>query len=402
MTTNVPSAEFTSAGLVVPSETDIIAGLWADFQVAFGGNLNQSDATPQGQLVTSLAAVIGASNDLLLQLVNHIDPAFSSGRIQDAIGRIYFLTRIAATSTLVQATCSGASGTLIPAGSLALASDGTIYQSLGAATIGPGGSVSVTFSALQTGPIACPAGSLSSVYRVVPGWDSITNPSDGIVGRDEETAAEFEIRRAASVAGNATGILPAIRAAVLAVDGVIDAYVTENATSSPVTIGGVSVAANSIYVAAAGGTNDEVAAAIWSKKAPGCGYTGTTTVTVTDTLGYAPPYPSYDVKFTRPSALRLYFAVELADNGIVPADAETQIRTAIVNAFNGDDGGQRARIGSTVYALRYAAAVTGLGPWAQLVSISVGTSSSPTGTEVAVNIDKLPALAAADIAVSLV
>lgn len=402
MTTNVPASQFTPAGLVVPSESDIRAGLWADFQAAFGGNLNQSDATPQGQLVASLAATIGASNDLLLQLVNQIDPAFTSGRMQDAIGRIYYLNRIAATSTLVHATCTGAAETVIPAGSLALASDGTIYQSLGTATIAPGGSVSVPFAALKTGPIACPPGALATIYRVVPGWDSITNPSAGIEGRNEETASEFEKRRAASVAGNATGILPAIRAAVLAVDGVIDAFVTENTTASAVTIGGVSVAAHSVYVAAAGGSDEAVARAIWSKKAPGCAYTGSTTVAVTDSIGYTPPYPSYDVKFTRPAALPIYFAVELVDNGTVPADAETQIRTAIAAAFDGDDGGQRARIGTTLYALRYASAVTNLGSWAQLVSLTIGTTSTPTASEVTVNIDKLPTVTPADISVTLV
>lgn len=402
MTTNVPSVQFTAAGLVVPTESAIKAGLWADFQGAFGGNLNESDATPQGQLVASLAATIGASNDLLLQLVNFVDPAFTSGRMQDAIARIYYLTRIAATSTLVQATCTGATGTVIPAGSLALASDGTIYQSLGDATVASGGSVSVTFAAIETGPIACPAGSLSQIYRVVPGWDSISNPSDGIIGRNEETAAEFEKRRSDSVAGNATGILPSIRAAVLAVNGVIDAYVTENPTGAPVTTGGVTIAANSLYVAVSGGTNAAVAAAIWSKKPPGCAYTGTTTVTVTDTQGYSPPYPTYSVKFTRPSALPIYFAIEIADNGIVPADAADQIRTAVVAAFNGEDGGQRARIGTTIYALRFAAAVTGLGPWAQLISISIGTTSTPTASEVAVNIDKLPTIDAANITVTLV
>lgn len=402
MTTNVPSAQFTAAGLVVPTEEQIRAGLWADFQAAFGGNLNESDATPQGQLVTSLAATIGASNDLLLQLVNFVDPAFSSGRMQDAIGRIYFLTRIAATSTLVQATCTGATGTLIPAGSLALASDGTIYQSLGDATVGSGGSVVTTFAAITTGPIACPAGSLSQIYRVVPGWDTVTNASDGIIGRDEETAAEFEKRRSDSVAGNATGILPSIRAAVLDVDGVIDAYVTENPTALPVTIGGVTIAANSLYVAVSGGTNAAVASAIWSRKPPGCAYTGTTTVSVTDTQGYTPPYPTYSVKFTRPSALPIYLAINIANNGIVPADAADQIKAAVVAAFNGEDGGQRARIGTTLYALRFASGITSLGPWAQLVSIAIGTTSTLTASEVAVDINKLPTIDPANIAVGLV
>lgn len=259
-----------------------------------------------------------------------------------------------------------------------------------------------TFAAIEAGPIACPAGSLSQIYRVVPGWDGITNPADGIIGRDEETASEFEKRRAASVAGNATGILPAIRAAVLAVTGVIDAFVTENATASPVTVGGVSIAANSIYVAASGGTDAAVAAAIWSKKAPGCAYTGSTTVTVSDTRGYAPPYPSYAVKFTRPSALPIHFAIEIADNGIVPADAADQIKAAVVAAFNGDDGGERARIGAKIYALRYASGITSLGPWAQLVSLLIGTTSSPADSEISVDINKLPTLDPANITVTLV
>lgn len=402
MSTNVPFPEFTTAGLVVPTESAIRAGLWADFQEAFGGDLNESDATPQGQLIASLAATIGASNDLILQLVNLVDPALSSGRMQDAIGRIYYLERIAATSTLVDATCSGAAGTLIPAGSLARASDGTIYQSLGDATIAAGGSVNVPFAAIDTGPIACPAGALASIYRVVPGWDSITNVSEGIMGRDEETPAEFEQRRAASVAGNAAGILSAVRAAVLDVDGVVDAYVTENTTATAATIGGVSVAANSLYVAVSGGTDAAVARAIWSKKSPGCAYTGTTTVTVTDTVGYSSPYPSYSVKFTRPSALPIYFAVELADNGLVPSDAEDQVKAAISAAFNGEDGGPRARIGSTIYALRFATGIAALGPWAQLVTLKIGTTASPTGSEVAVNINQVPTLDTANIAVTVV
>ena len=402
MSTNVPFPEFTAAGLVLPTESEIRAGLWADFQSAFDGNLNESDATPQGQLIASLTATIGASNDLILQLVNLVDPAFSSGRMQDAIGRIYYLERIAATSTLVDATCTGAAGTLIPAGSLARASDGTIYQSLGDATIAAGGSVNATFAAIDTGPIACPAGALASIYRVVPGWDSITNVSEGIMGRNEETPAEFEQRRAASVAGNAAGILPAVRAAVLDVDGVVDAYVTENTTATAAAIGGVSVAANSLYVAVSGGTDAAVARAIWSKKSPGCAYTGTTTVTVTDTLGYSSPYPSYSVKFTRPSALPIYFAVELADNGLVPSDAEDQVKAAISAAFNGEDGGARARIGSTIYALRFATGIAALGPWSQLVTLKIGTTASPTGSEVAVNINQVPTLDTANIAVTVV
>ena len=398
---NVPTPAFTAAGLTVPTESQIKAGLWADFQAAFGGNLNESDATPQGQLVTSLTATIGAANDLLLSYVNLVDPALSSGRMQEAIGRIYYQDRIAGQPTLVTCTCTGQPGTTIPGAALAQATDGTLYQSLGSITIPSSGTVSVVFAALDDGPTECAPGTLTRIYRVVPGWDAITNPAAGVPGRNVETATEFEARRGESVASNASAIVQAIRGAVRGVDGVIDAHVRDNPTSSPVTVGAITIAANSVYVAVQGGTNASVAAAIWSKKPPGCGMTGATSVTVQDKTGYSSPYPSYTIKFQRPTAKRVYFAVVLADNGLVPADAQARVRDALLAAWNGDDGGRRVRIGATIYALRFASAIASLGSWAQLVTLSIGTTASPTGSEVAVGIDEWPTLDVADIAVTL-
>ena len=402
MSSNVPRIAFTNDGVTVPSESAIVAGLNADFRAAFGSGLNVSPASPQGQLVASLAATIGANNDLFLSLFNQVDPAFADGRMQDAIARIYYLARLGSLPTTVDALCTGAVGTIIPAGSLAQAADGTIYQSLGQGTIGSSGTVTISFAAVDDGPIACPTGTLTTIYRLVPGWDQITNPADGVPGRASETRADFEARRAASVSVNALGILPAIRASVTNVADVIDAYVTENATASPHAIGGVTLPARSLYVAVQGGADADVARAIWKKKAPGCAYYGSTTVTVLDTSsGYDVPYPAYDVKFTRPTALPIHFAVTLTDNGLVPADVLQRIRMAMVDAFSGGDGGPRARIGATLYASRFYAVVAALGPWAQIVSIKIGTTSSPTADDIAVEIDEFPTLDAADIAVTL-
>lgn len=402
MTTNVPRPVFSAAGLSIPSESANLAGLLADFQAAFGGSLNPSPTTPQGQLIASLAAIIGGANDLLLDIVNQVDPAVADGRMQDAIARIYYLSREPAQPTTVTCTCTGANGTVIPAGSLAMASDGTIYQSVGAATI-TGGTASVVFQATKTGPIACPAGSLNTIYRVVPGWDTITNAADGAPGQDKETRAQFEGRRSASVAINAAGILPAIRGAVLGVTGVSDAYVTENDTGSTATIGGVSIPAHSLYVCIQGGADADVARAIWSRKPPGCAYAGSTTVTVQDTgSGYAPPYPSYSVKFTRPTAVPLYLAVSIASTSAVPSDALQQVRGAVARVLAGIDGGDRPTIGSTVYALRFTCAIQALGPWAKVIGIAIGTSASPTGSSVALNIDQIATMPPANVTVSLV
>lgn len=400
--TNIPRPSFGPNGFVLPPESAIVDGVFADIDQAFGGGLNPAPETPQGQLAVSLAAAIGYSNSLFAWLANQFDPSYAVGRFQDAIGRIYFLERNPAEPTVVAATCTGAPGTVIPIGALAKAADGNTYASTATATIGAGGTVTIDFACLVPGPIPCPIGSLSTIYRVVPGWDAITNAADGVLGRNVESPAEFEARRAASVALNAVGILPAIRANVLNVPNVLDAYVTENPTGSPVTVGGVTIAARSLFVSVSGGDDAAIGEAIWRKKPPGCGYTGTTTVTVTDSnSGYSIPYPTYDVTFTIAAPTAVKFAVQIANSPGVPSTAAAQIQAAIVAAFAGVDGGPRAKIGATLFASRFYAPVAALGPWAQIVSIKLGTVTA-TLDDVTLNIDEVPTVALTDIAVTLV
>src|ERR1700761_9072410 len=109
-TTSVPSLTFGDTGFVPPSESSILAGVQADYNAAFGGNLNPALSTPQGQLAQSSAAIIGDCNDNFLLLANNVDPAYASGRMQDAIGRIYFISRIAAQPTALQVACVGLQG----------------------------------------------------------------------------------------------------------------------------------------------------------------------------------------------------------------------------------------------------------------------------------------------------
>jgi hypothetical protein len=373
--TNVPSIVFGPRGYVAPTEASVLAGAFADIISAFGGNLNPSLSTPQGQIAMSEAAIIGNVNNTFVFMSNQFNPAFAVGRWQDGLANIYFITRNPALPTVVQATCGGAVGVVIPKGSLAQTADGVVYVSDDDGTIGAGGTVVIEFSCSSPGPLPCPAGQLNTIYQVIPGWDTVTNLSDGVIGQDIESAQDFEFRRFQSVAGNSTGALPAIRGAVLTLDGVLDAYVVENTSSSPATIGGVTLDAKSLYVAVVGGDSDEIAHAIWTKKAPGCSYNGNTSVTVYDT-SYDVPQPSYVVKFERPAPMPIIFAVNIVNNALVPANAVQLIQDAIIGAFSGSDGGARARIGSTVYASRYYAAVAALGPWVQIISILVGCQNS--------------------------
>ena len=92
--TNVPKIQITDSGLKLPTHQEILSGVLADINAAFGGGLNtESLETPQGQLASSLAAVIADKNDLIAELVNQINPDYADGIMQDAIAKIYFLER---------------------------------------------------------------------------------------------------------------------------------------------------------------------------------------------------------------------------------------------------------------------------------------------------------------------
>lgn len=387
MSTSVPTVSFTANGYVVPAESLIVTGLQADWQAAFGGNLNV-DATngilpPAGQLITSEAATIGDSNNQLVALFNSVDPAYSTGRMLDAIARVVpggTFARNPPKATVLQINCGGLAGVPLPVGALINDPGNNVYSCTQAGTIGNAGTVALEFACTSTGPVAIPE--TVSIYQAIPGWDTVSVLS-GTVGQNVESDAAFRVRRAASVGRNSNNTNQAILAALLdqaTTPGVLSAYVYSNDTASPVTVQGVTIPANSLYVAAVGGTSAQVAQTIFSLKGPGIPYySGNTSVTVYDTSpGYNPPYPSYTVIYEVPAGLTIWFAVSIKNSTAVPSNAAALVQGAILAALAGTDGGTPATIGGTVYASRFYAGISSLGAWALIVSLYVGSANSPT------------------------
>ncbi|KPA87274.1 hypothetical protein PF66_06184 [Pseudomonas asplenii] len=401
--TSVPSLTIDATGVTIPDESAVLAGVQADINTAFGGGVNPGLTTPQGQLSQSLTAIIGNCNDQVAQVINLVDPDKAEGRWQDAIARIYFIDRNPATGTVVSATCTGLIGTVIPAGSLAQDVNGRIYASVADGTISATGAVMIDFQCQIVGPIACPIGSLTRIYQQVVGWDTISNTQAGVEGALEESRADFEYRRKMSVAANAVNSVQSIYARVLAVSGVIDAYVIDNPTGATVNTGATSypVIPHSVYIAVTGGAADDIAAAIWGKKSNGCDYNGTTTATVQD-MKYSPPRPTYTVKWVTPTPTPVFFSVQLVNSPSLPANIITLVKDAIVDAFNGADGGARARIASAIYAGRFYAGVSATNSNVQILSILLGLTSPGTGTAVTMGIDQRPTIDASNITVTLV
>lgn len=403
MATNVPPVQFTATGLVVPQESEILAGVTVDIDDAFGGGVNPALETPQGQLASSQAAIVADANAVFAEFVNQVNPDTASGFMQDAIARIYFLDRQPAAPTVVECDCVGNPGTVIPVGAQAADTSGNRYTCLEAGSIPPSGTVTLSFANVADGPIPCPANTLTVIYKAIPGWDTINNPAPGVLGADVESQAAFAYRRAQSVALNARGSLPSIYAAVFDVADVLDVYATENTTSAIVNTGATNypLAPHSLYVAAVGGLNADIAKAIWTKKDVGCDYNGNTTVVVTDDSGYLPPLPTYNVKFERPATLPILFQVDIQNDSGLPSNIVDLVKAAIIATFTGADGGTRVRIGSLLLASKFYPGVIAIGPEVSVLSILLG-SVTPTLTSQLIGIDQAPTVDAADISVTLV
>lgn len=397
--TAVPAPTFDATGFVAPAESDILAGRLSDLNAALGGNANTGLTTPQGQMASSFTAALGDAYDQILAVLNGVDPARAFGRLQDAIGYIYFMNRNPATATVVSVNISGTAGTTISQGyALIKDASGNIYTADSSITINDAGVGSGTFSCVTGGAISVAANSVV-INQSLSGVTSVNNPAAGVTGSGEETPKAFEMRRAATVEANAVGVNNAIRAALLNAPGVTDAYVIDNPSATAVTTGGVSIAPNSLYICVVGGTDTAVGQAIISKKNPGCSYTGTSTVTVSDPNSTYSSPPTYSVTFTRAALVPLYIQVTLANSTAIPSAALTMIQAAIQSTFSGFVGQQ---IGRTVFASSFYAAVAALGEWAEIIEITIGTAASPTGFTAPMNINQVPTLSNSNITLVMV
>lgn len=166
---------------------------------------------------------------------------------------------------------------------------------------------------------------------------SVTNPDDAIGGRDYETDAELLSRLLDSSAGNGSGTANAIRAAVLAVPGVRAATVIENYEN--VVVDGNDP--KSIHVYALGGDSQEIAEAIFSKKAAGIKPMGAQVLTVTDESG-EPQLVRFDFAVEVP----IYVEVDATTNVSFPVDGVTRIQDEVIKVIGGTANDGTIYVGS--------------------------------------------------------
>jgi len=366
--------------------------------------LNTEPETPAGQLVDSQTASIVQKDSEILYLANMLNPLKATGIFQDALAEIYFLQRKPAIASSAVIKCTGLPGTVIPVSAQVMSTaDDTVWQNTEAVTIGADGTCECVFECQSSGLISAAAGTLSRINTMVAGWDTATNEAAATVGQNAETQGAFEARRYASVGLNSRGTIAAVYARVANCSNVVSCIVRENKTNVPIEVDGYFIKAHSVFVSVVGGTDEDVAEAIYNSCSAGCDYNGNTTVAVTDAATKAVE----NVTFYRPDEYDVYVKVTLAGRDSLPDEYEATVKKAVYDNFYGEStatiGGDpilRVAPGDTVLASRFIPSVLDSGI-SQVVKIQVSADGQSWSETAYVPITQNPVLTEAHITVEV-
>lgn len=350
----------SKTGVAVSDVEDVRAQVRETWQQAFAADgkpqLDVDPETPAGQLIDSQTAAICEKDNELLFLANQFNPRYAEGKWQDALCNIYFITRHPATPSQATLTCTGLAGTVIPAGAQVRDDEDRNWECTQSTRIGTNSIAQVPFSCLTSGPVEAKAGTIKNIVTSTPGWSTAINEQDAIIGNYEETQAALEARRYQSVALNSRSSEQSAYSRIASLDGVVSCCIRQNRTSEKQVIDGVELRPHSVYTCVLGGSDDEIAEALYNTISAGCDYTGDVEKIVIDPITHV----SSVVRFARPTTVPIGIKVSIRKNTDTPPNAEVAIKEAIYNNFYGLSAEYinnqpllRVVGGNTVYASRF-------------------------------------------------
>ena len=392
-------------GLVAEETSVVRAKIAQEWKNAFATDprlpvLDTNPETPAGQLIDGQTALASEKDNDMIYIANMFNPKNATGVWQDALAAIYFLNRKIALPTYVTCQVRGAYGTTIPYGALVQDVNGYTFLNTSVVVIGSSGTTNIYVRCTETGAVEVAPNTVTQIVTTVPGWDSVTNPSAGITGRDEESQAAFENRRAGSVGKNSHGAVASIYGTIADLNNVVAVLVLENTTNADKTIKGVTLAGHSVYISVYGGDNTDIARAIYNKIDGGVGTQGNTMLTYN---------PASDNIADQPDALYTYYierpdTVETAVKVTVSDDETTgltnAIKEAVVENFNGNSSFRRVKMGDTLYASRFYADVIKAGvTMLENIEIKYPSATGSYADSIDIPASELPTISAEDVTV---
>ena len=392
---------FTQAtGVLTVDTATLQADVENEWRGALGEDLPVTPDTPQGVMITAETLSREGVLRNTVQQANQINPNVAEGMFLDGIWALTGGKRQGSTKTVVPGvTLAGVPGSLIPAGAMAAnIVTGARFMLAAAVALDIAGNAIGDFVSVEDGEIACDVGDLTQIVTGVIGWETITNPSAGILGTVLESDTQSRVRRKQTLALQGTSINEAITSELYNTPGVKSVSFRENYTAAPVTIDGINLVANSVWACVDGGTDEAVAAALLAKKSAGCNWNGAVSVSVVDAF----TGQTYLVEFDRPTEQPILVNVTIKA-GTAP-NPIAAVKQAVLDYAAGlllDEPGFTN--GTDVSAFELAAAINSQlpGVFVQLVEVAYSSGTPTWLSLLAIALDEKATVNAAAIVVTV-
>lgn len=298
----------TPSGVIVPDTSTLKDDVDSEWTGVFGTGMSTDSSTPQGTVIATDVAGRSALVNNNAALANQINPNQSAGIFLDAIGALSGLIREADTATIINnVVLAGVGGSPIVAGSQISSPAGDLFALVSDVTLDP-----VTMQALGQyqavvgGPIPAPMG-VYTIETQALGLETVTVTVAGILGTLEQSDESYRTLRTKTLALQGVGLMEASQSTVNAVPGVTGSQGIDNYTGASLTVSGVTVPADKAWFCVDGGSDADVAQALFDNKSMGCGWYGAAnTVTETITGAYG---QTYTVVFDRPTLVPILVRV---------------------------------------------------------------------------------------------
>jgi uncharacterized phage protein gp47/JayE len=293
----------------------------------------------------------------------------------------------------------GSPGYVVEEGTLFETQNGILFELIEDVTLDENG--------VGTGAIVCtepgtkgnvPANTITIVSNPNENITSVTNPEPTEDGRERETDAEFLNRYQQTLSGLGSSNTDAIRGELLKLNGVRAAIVIENYKSTPDEAGRPP---NSVSTYVLGGDPQEIAQAIFKKKAAGIEAYGTVQVEVLDIAGYP-----HTIGFTPATEVPIAIQLTIHKNERFPSDGIQQVKTELIKYIGGEDADGTFYVGlnmgeTVVFSklITQVYKIDGIND----IELLVGIKGQTLGTSnITLNIDQVAQISHEDIEVQVV
>lgn len=315
-----------ATGLHLPLFTDIYTYEWTAFQSVYGATVDDDNGDADTQWVNIFSLMINDAFSACQLVYNERSPLTAAGAALDTVVQINGIARKSSDFSTCPVVVTGVAGTIIPQG-VAQDQNNFLWDLPLDLEIPGGGSITVTAQCETIGAINAAENTINQISTSgsggTQGWLSVNNPSAAASpGQPVEQDSQLRARQAVSVSRVAKTLVDSTLAAIAEVSGVTrynpgaqtpggaQGTSVENPSGSPDSWGNP---AHSISMVVEGGTDLDVATAIYNNKTPGCFTNGTTSVVVTDPINNN----SMTIGFFRPTDTPIYVIANV--HGLTPA-----------------------------------------------------------------------------------